>query len=187
VKKTAIAPLSLAYRLLNPGGVVLVSVGDGQRDNLFTVAWNMPACDDPPVAALLSSRDHFSFPFIERTGELALNIPGADILDAVYGCGKTSGAEVADKFARFSLHRETAAALHVPLVAEAVANLECRVDRIVDVEGCALIVARVVSARAADEHFRDGDWCFDRGLALVHHLTSNRFCLSQTVREAKRS
>ena len=186
MQKSSLAPLSLAYRLLNPGGVVLISVGDGQRDNLFPVAWNMPVCDDPPVCAVLSSRDHFSFPFIERTGELALNVPGADILDAVYGCGKTSGADVPDKFARFGLHREPAAELQVPLVAEAVASLECRVDRIVDVEGCGLILARVVAARAADEHFCNGDWRFDRGLQLVHHLTSNRFSLSSSVREAKR-
>jgi flavin reductase (DIM6/NTAB) family NADH-FMN oxidoreductase RutF len=186
MQKTALESLSLAYRLLNPGSVVLVSVGDGERDNLFPVSWNMPVGDDPPLAALLSSREHFSFPFIERTGELALNVPCAEIVDALYGCGKTSGSEVPDKFARFGLHRETPSSIRVPLVAEAVANLECRVERILDVEGCGLILARVVAARAASEHFRDGDWQFDRGLQLIHHLAGNRFCVSEGVREARR-
>jgi len=178
--------LAHAYHLLNPGGVVLVSVSDGQRDNLFPVAWNMPLCDDPPVACVLSSRDHFSWPLLERSGELGLNVPDASILDAVYGCGKTSGAEVADKFARFGLHREAAAQIRAPLVAEAVASLECRVERIVDVEGCGLVIARVVAARAASRHFRDGGWTFDAGLSLLHHLSSNRFCVSDRVLEARR-
>ncbi len=180
-----LASLSLAYRLLNPGTLVLVSVGDGERDNLFPVSWNMPVCDDPPVVAVLSAREHFSFSFIERTGELALNVPGAELLDAVYGCGKTSGREVPDKFIRFGLHREPASQLRVPLVAEAVASLECRVDRILDVEGCGLIVARIVAARAAAEHFRGDDWQFDRGLRLLHHLSGNRFCVSDAVVEAR--
>lgn len=30
------------HRLLTPGSVVLISVGDREDDNLFPVAWNMP-------------------------------------------------------------------------------------------------------------------------------------------------
>ena len=37
MKKTKIAPSPNAYRLLNPGAVALISVGDGKTDNLFSV------------------------------------------------------------------------------------------------------------------------------------------------------
>jgi flavin reductase (DIM6/NTAB) family NADH-FMN oxidoreductase RutF len=179
-------PESVRYRLLNPGSVVLVSVGDGTRDNLFPVTWNMTACDDPPVVALLSSRDHFSFPFIERTGELGLNVPSAAMVDALFACGKTSGRDVPDKFARFGLTRLPATKIQAPLVAEAVACLECRVTQIVDVEGAALILARVVAAVADAEHFRDGTYLLDSGLQLLHHLNGPRFTVSERLVVARK-
>jgi len=42
MKKIKIDPSPNAYRLLNPGAVALISVGDGKADNLFSVTWNMP-------------------------------------------------------------------------------------------------------------------------------------------------
>jgi flavin reductase (DIM6/NTAB) family NADH-FMN oxidoreductase RutF len=178
--------LAVAYRLLNPGGVVLVTVGDGERDNLFPVAWNMPVSDDPPVVAVLSSKEHFSYPFIERTGELGLSVPDASLVDAVYGCGKTTGKVEQDKFARFGLTRRKAEHIRAPLVEEAVANLECRVSRIVDVEGCGLVIAQVVHAVADPAHFQDGRFVFDAGLSLIHHLSGDRFCVSERIITAQK-
>lgn len=178
MNKHPVEPLANAYRLLNPGGVVIVSVASGERDNLFTVTWNMPARKQPGLVVLASGKGHFSYPFIERTGEFGVNVPDVSLVDAVYGCGTTSGRSVQDKFERFGLTRQLAAEIHVPLVAEAVANLECRVTEIVDLDRSALVVGEVVAAVASAEHFVDGQWTFDRGLRLLHHLSGRRFCVS---------
>ena len=42
MEKVKVEANGVAYRLLNPGCIVLISVGDGKRDNLFPVTWNMP-------------------------------------------------------------------------------------------------------------------------------------------------
>lgn len=182
-----VEPLSVAYRLLNPGVVVLVTVGDQERDNVFTASWNMPVESDPPTVAVCVGKDHFSYPFIERTGELGLSIPDESIVDAVYGCGSTSGADVPDKFARFGLRRERAREIAAPLVGDAVAALECKVERTVDLGEAAIVIARVVAAYARPEHFRDGRWRFDRGLRLVHHLGSDAFCVSERAVHARQA
>ena len=184
--KTPLEPLSRAYRLLNPGSVVLVSVGDGKRDNLFPVTWNMPVRDDPPMAALLCGKDHFSYPIIARTGELGLNVPDASIVDALLGCGLTSGTDVSDKFARFGLSRQAPTRISAPLVAEAVAHLECRICQVVDLGDSALLVAQVLAAAADPRHFRDGRWRFDEGLRLIHHLGGDDFCVSERAVTARR-
>src|SRR5512137_1126652 len=158
--------LTKAYRLVNPGCVVLVSVGDGKVDNLFPVTWNMPVRSDPPMVAILSGKDHYSFPIIARTGELALNVPDASIVDAVLGCGMTTGADVPDKFARFGLSRRPPSRIAAPLVAEAVAHLECRISQVVDMGDSALLVAQVLAAAVDPRHFHDGRWRFDQGLRL---------------------
>ena len=115
--KNPVEPKS-AYRLLNPGCVVIISVGDGERDNLFAVTWNMPVRKNPAMLALLSGKGHFSYPFIERTGEFGVNVPDASLVDAVLGCGRTTGSRVRDKFERFSLSRQTPTHIKVPLESE---------------------------------------------------------------------
>ena len=180
MKKVEVKP-SHAYRLLNPGCVVLVSVGDGTNDNVFPVTWNMPVRKEPPMVALLSGKSHHSYPMIEKTGELGINIPEASIVDSVLGCGLTSGRKIKDKFGRFSLTRQRADHIRPPLVEEAIANLECRVCQVVDLGSSAILVAQVVSAVASPDHFDEGEFRFDRGLRLIHHLGGKRFCVSDTV------
>jgi flavin reductase (DIM6/NTAB) family NADH-FMN oxidoreductase RutF len=177
--------LKKAYRLLNPGCVLLVTVGDGAVDNVFTVAWNMPVRSDPPMAALLTSKDHHSYPIIARTGEFGLNVPDASIVDAVMGCGSVSGAAGVDKFEKFGLTRRAASRLEAPLVAEAVAALECRVCQVVDLGDSALLVAQVLAAKASLDHFVDGAFRFDRRLRLIHHLGGNRFSVSDRAIEGR--
>jgi flavin reductase (DIM6/NTAB) family NADH-FMN oxidoreductase RutF len=173
-----IEPLENAYRLLNPGAVVLVTVGDGERDNLFPVTWNMPVRKQPGMVALLSGKSHFSYPFFEETGQFGLNLPHAPLVDAVLGCGRTSGRKVADKFGRFGLTRERSAVIHAPLVAECVGSLECEVEQIVDLGKSSIVLGRIVAAVADETHFVDGHLTFDHGLELLHHLSGERFALS---------
>ena len=182
-----VEPLSAAYRLLNPGVVVLVTVGDEQRDNVFPVSWNMPVARNPGMMALCVDKEHFSYSFIERTGEFGLSIPDESLIDAVYGCGSVSGANVLDKFVRFGLKRERSRVIMAPLVGDAVAGLECRVEKTVDLGEAAIVIGRVVAACARPEHFQEGSWSFDRGLRLIHHLGSDCFCVSERATRAQRA
>jgi len=172
-------PLPSVYRLLNPGCVVVVSVGDGDGDNLFALTWNMPVKKQPAMAALLCGKGHHSYGFIERSGELAINIVSASHVDGLFSSGKMSGRDVEDKWAKVGFTRAPAAQIKAPLVAEAVASLECRVQQTVDLDRSALLVVEIVAAIADPAHFEDGMWTFARGLRLIHHLSGSRFCVSE--------
>jgi flavin reductase (DIM6/NTAB) family NADH-FMN oxidoreductase RutF len=187
MEKEKIDPWTYAYRLLNPGSVVLISTGDGSKDNLFAVTWNMPVRKDPGMVAIVSGKRHFSYPFIAKTGEFGINVPDASIVDAVYGCGTTSGHDVEDKFSRFGLTRQKAEKIKAPLVKEAVANLECRVVQLVDLGASSLIIAQILTACADTLYFLDGQWLIENGLQLIHHLGGNRFAVSSQVITAKNS
>lgn len=178
--------LSQSYRLLNPGCVVLVSVGDGTEDNLFPVTWNMPIRKEPPMVALMSGKRHYSYPFIERTGEFGINIPDASIVDPLLGCGLTTGHKEKDKYERFGLTRQSATHIRPPLVEEAVANLECRVCQVVDLGSSALLLGQIVGAVASPDHFADGEFLFEKGLQLIHHLGGRRFAVSDKVIDGKK-
>jgi flavin reductase (DIM6/NTAB) family NADH-FMN oxidoreductase RutF len=171
--------LSEATRLINHGPCVLVSVGDGISDNLFTVAWNMPVSKDPAMIAIESSMSHFSYSYIERTKEFCINVPSADIAEKVLKAGKISGAKINDKFAHVGLLREPSVFVKAPRVKEAVAHLECRVVQTIESGKSALIIAEVLLAAADEMSFSNGVWQFENGLRLLHHLGGNAFCVSE--------
>lgn len=179
MNKKKIEPIANAPQLINHGPVVLVSVGDGNKDNLFTVSWNMPLRKEPPMVAIESGKGHYSYDFITRTGEFGVNVPCARILDKVFAAGKVSGAAVEDKFDHVGLTRQESTSIKAPLVAEAVANLECRVCQVVDLGASAILIAQVVDAVVGEGLFDDKGWNFDKGLQLVHHLGGNNFSISE--------
>ncbi|MCP4219597.1 MAG: flavin reductase family protein [bacterium] len=181
MEKAAIDVTKNSHRLLNPGSVALVSVGDGNRDNLFAVTWNMPVRQNPPMVAIVCGKRHYSYPFIAETGEFAINIPSIEIVDAVMGCGSISGYKEPDKFARFGLTRGKARGIKAPLVQEAIASLECRVCQVVDLGASSLLIAQIQAAVVDPNHFSNGNWNFENGLQLIHHLGGGRFSISQQV------
>lgn len=122
-------PLHKAFTLIEPGPVVLVTTRDAGRDNIMTISWTM-VVDFTPVFALTTGPWNHSYAALEQTGECVLAIPTVDLLDTVLGIGTCSGADT-DKFARFGLHRLPARRVAPPLIAECLANIECRVSDIV--------------------------------------------------------
>ncbi len=182
--KAPLDDLAAAYRILNPGPVLVISVGVGDRDNLFAVTWNMVVRKDPPMMALLSGKGHHSWPFIESTGQFAANVLHADHADAILGTGSYSGARVDAKWSIVGLTRRPATKIAAPLVAESVASLECEVEQIVDLDRSALVVARIVAAQVDTDHFQGGHWTFDKGLQIPHHLSGSGFCVSGEVVKA---
>lgn len=186
MKKVKIESTLNMYRLVNPGSVVLISVGNGTRDNLFAVTWNMPVRKDPGMVAILSGKRHFSYPLMMETREFGVNIPDISLVDAVYGCGTVSGFNEPDKFSRFGLTRREPEQIKAPLVEEAVAHLECRIFQVVDLAASSLIIADILTAEVAPKHFKDGHWNYANGLQLIHHLGTNRFGVSEREVVAKK-
>ena len=169
------------YSLLNPGCVVIVSCGDETKDSLFSVTWNMPIRKDPSMVAILAGKGHYSYSFIKKTGEFGINIPASSLVDAVLGCGTTSGHKGVDKWERFGLSRQKAQKIKAPLINETFANLECRISQIVDMGASSLLMAQIVSAQVDDQYFADGKLVFDGNLELLHHLGGDRFCVSNKM------
>ncbi|AJE47845.1 flavin reductase family protein [Celeribacter indicus] len=122
-------PLSRAFTLIEPGPVVLVTTHDGTRPNIMTITWTMVRGFDASFALTTGSWNH-SWRALADSGECVLAIPTADMIDTAVGIGTCSGADT-DKFARFGLTPLPARHVGAPLIAECLANIECRVEEIV--------------------------------------------------------
>lgn len=117
--------LGKAFTLIELGPVVLVTTHDCGRNNIMTISWTM-VTDFTPRFAITTGPWNHSFQALRKTRECVIAIPGVDLLDKVVGIGTCSGADM-EKFARFALTPLPAREIGAPLVAECLANIECRV------------------------------------------------------------
>lgn len=121
--------LSKAFTLMEPGPVVLVTTHDGKRNNIMTISWTM-VMDFTPTFGIVTGAWNHSFAALRKTKECVIAIPTVDMLDTVVGIGTCSGTDT-DKFARFRLTPVRGKVVGAPLIAECLANIECRVIDIV--------------------------------------------------------
>jgi flavin reductase (DIM6/NTAB) family NADH-FMN oxidoreductase RutF len=169
--------LDSAYRLLNPGPLVLVSSTLGERDGLTPIAWHMPVSDDPPIIGLEIWEGHFIYKAILETKDFVINIPSSEMAETVRGLGSTSGAET-DKFKKFGLEKETAAKVKSPRLKSAIGILECRLrnDKTL-LKKYNIVLGDVVYAEADERAFTDR-WVPEKGgPAFIQHLGGKIFSI----------
>lgn len=119
-------PLSKVYRLFEPGPVVLVTTAQRDRINVMTITYHMMLCHWPPVIGIDLGPWDYSFKALRATKECVLAIPTVDLASEAVEIGNCSGADI-DKFASFGLTALPAKKVGAPLIAECLANVECRV------------------------------------------------------------
>ena len=156
--------------LLAPVPPVLVTVGDGERENVFTVAWTGLINTSPPKTYISVREKRYSYNIIKESGEFVINLTPASLVKAADSCGIFTGAKV-DKFAKCGLTREEASEVKAPLIAECPLSLECRVTEIIPLGSHDMFLADIVAVDV-DESLLDkeGKLHLDRaGLAAYAH------------------
>lgn len=118
-------PLARAFMWIEPGPVVLVTTALGRRRNIMTISWTL-VMDFTPKLGFVTGEWNHSYDALVRTGECVIAIPSVDMAETVVRIGTCSGADH-DKFREFGLTPVRAASVRAPLIAECIANIECRV------------------------------------------------------------
>ena len=125
------------FTLLEPGPVVLVTTHHAGKSNIMTISWTM-VMDFTPRFAICTGPWNHSFTALEKARECVLAIPGADMLDTIVGIGTCSGADT-DKFASFGLAPAKGKHVQAPLIAQCLANIECKVVEIIAPHGIVVL------------------------------------------------
>ena len=126
-------PADKVYRLLEPGPIVLVTTVRDGRSNIMTMGFHMVIQHAPPLIGCIIGPWDYSYSALRESGECVIAIPTVDLAQTVVDIGNCSGEET-DKFERFALTARPGEAVAAPLIAECLANIECRVadDALVD-------------------------------------------------------
>jgi flavin reductase (DIM6/NTAB) family NADH-FMN oxidoreductase RutF len=136
-----------------PCPVVLVSACADGKESIITLAWAGMVSSEPMTIEVGIRPSRFTYELIMKSGEFAVNVPNASLIDAVDACGTVSGRDV-DKFERFGLTRLQATAINAPVIAECPVALECKLKGTFNLGTHNIFLGEVV-AITADKEFLD--------------------------------
>ncbi len=101
-----------------------VAEAEGRR-SICPIGWKMTTSMSPPMMAISVAPSRFTHDLIATSEEFVLAWPGEDLAQATMLAGTKSGRD-SDKFAACGVTPVQGEQVKGPLVAECIANLECR-------------------------------------------------------------
>ena len=132
------------------GGVSVITAGRGRDISGMTVTSVSSLSVDPPALIVSINRESSSWPLVKRYGFFGVNILTSDQLDIA---GRFTGKGGLKGVDRFAGARWLTRASGVPLLADALAAIDCEVEDVVERHSHAIVIGRVldvaVSARTA--------------------------------------
>ena len=115
-----------AVKTKYPEQVVIVIAKDKHgKANPVTLGWTMIASGDPPMMAIGVYKGHYTVKCIRYSKCFTVVYPSADMAKAALFFGSHSGRDT-DKLADFKCKTSPAINIDSVLLADAVANFECR-------------------------------------------------------------
>lgn len=160
--------LSVAYRLLHPMHVALVScVGKDGKPNIITLAWVMPTSIRPPMVAISVGPARYSHALIEETGEFTVNIPTIDMLKETVYCGSVSGRN-RNKFEEAGLTPLPSRKVKPPAIKECIAHLECKLHSKLPTGDHTIFAGEVVEAYADNGIFNGEVYDIEKAKMIYH-------------------
>jgi flavin reductase (DIM6/NTAB) family NADH-FMN oxidoreductase RutF len=172
-------PLDKAYRLLNHGPTVLVSVRHNGVDDVMAAAWACALDFAPPKLTVVLDKIAATRALVEGSGRLVIQAPTVALLDVTYQVGHRSLADQPDKLRDSRVALFEMPGQDLPFVAGCAAWLACRIipephnEQTYD-----LFIAEVEAAWADTRVFRNGHWHFetaDPSLRSLHYVAGGRF------------
>jgi flavin reductase (DIM6/NTAB) family NADH-FMN oxidoreductase RutF len=141
------------------GGVSVITAGKGRDISGMTVTSVSSLSVDPPALIVSINRESSSWPLVKRYGFFGVNILTSDQLDIAERFTGKGGLKGVDRFAGA---RWLTRASGVPLLADALAAIDCEVEDIVERHSHAIIIGRVldvtVSPRTAALAYWQGQY-----------------------------
>ena len=135
--------------LLAPVPVALVTCADGERQNVFTVAWTGIVNTAPPKTYISVRPSRWSYELIRRSGVFAINLTTQNLVRAADYCGVHTGAKV-NKLERCGLATEPATAIACPILSDSPLALECRVTDVIPLGSHEMFFADIVAVDVED-------------------------------------
>ncbi len=182
--KRVIGPNTTLY----PVPVVLITTGE-DTPNVMTCNRIASCSAEPPRLAISVRPMRYSHSLIRRTGEFVVNIPRPDQLTLSDYVGVVTGREE-DKIAIAGLKLAPALKVKTPLLADCPVNIECVVEREIDLDSHTMFIG-LVQAVHVEEALLDAqgdvDFVQARGIAYASGVVRERPTYNFRVDDLRRA
>src|SRR5262245_1260524 len=128
------------------GGVSVITAGHGRDISGMTVTSVTSLSVEPPALIVGVNRDASSWPLIRRHGFFGVNILNADQLDIAERFAGKDGLKGAARFAGADWFTRASG---VPLLAGALAAIDCEVEEVVERHSHAIVIGRVLDLQVS--------------------------------------
>lgn len=150
MEKRPVSPTRFT-RLIHPMPAFLVScAGKDRRPNAIAIAWLTPVSINPPLLAFAIRPQRYSYDLLQENPAFVVNVMAYAQAVEVLFCGRCSGRDV-NKFATASLTPLPAQIVDAPVIAEALAHVECEVEAEHPAGDHVIVVGRVLAASAGED------------------------------------
>ena len=142
-----------AKTIVYPAPVFIVATYDEEgKANAMTAAWHTSISFSPPLYGVSLTPKRFTYRLIEESRQFGVNFLSIDQAEIIAAVGGSQGEKI-DKFERFSLKKEDALKLDVPLLADAYAAYECQVVDLRTYGDHIFVVGEIAAAHLAEGAF----------------------------------
>ena len=124
--------LPQASKLTSPNPVTIVCTlkPDGGT-NLATVSWWTYLSFNPNMIAYAMAKTSYSGEMVRNNKKVILTIPGAEIADAVMGCGSTTGRST-DKIAKFGVMMQEVPDSEIQIPLHSRVAIQCSMEEFIE-------------------------------------------------------
>lgn len=134
-----------AFSLVKPYAAVFVNTVDGNnKPTGLACGWHMKCSLNPPLYAVAIKKTRHIRDLIAMSGEFVVSFPSENMEKELVYFGTHSAKEY-DKFKETGLKTRKSRYLRTPLLEEAYINLECFVDKFIEVGDHMVFVGKVVA------------------------------------------
>ena len=114
----------------NPVTIVCTQKPDGST-NLATVSWWTYLSFNPSMIAYAMAKTSYSGEMVRSNKKVILTIPGAEITEAVMGCGSTTGRDT-DKIAKFGIEMQMVEGSDIQIPLHSRVAIQCSLKEFIE-------------------------------------------------------
>jgi len=141
------------------------------KTNVMALAWHMPISLDKKIIGVAVDKENYTHELIKKSNEFSLNLLSIDQIDRIWYAGTVSGRKI-DKIKELELELENGLRINTPHIKTAMAYLECKVEKEVDLSDHTLFLSKVLYAWANDKYFKE---CWLANAPIPLHMGKKYF------------
>lgn len=156
--------------MLYPVPVVMVTCGTIEKSNIITVAWTGTVNSEPPMTSISIRKDRFSHDIIAKEGCYTINLVDDKLCKKADFCGVKSGRDI-DKAKILGIDLMPSSVISSPLIVNSPVNIECVVERIIELGSHDMFIGRVVAVSVGGKYIDEKNklWLDKANLVAYSH------------------